>query len=67
MQDQRRSFLKKTLGASAVVAAVGVSAIANESGATIAGSNGVVKGKSKKKEILYKKTANWDAYYHAAV
>ncbi|ARU49835.1 twin-arginine translocation signal domain-containing protein [Sulfurospirillum diekertiae] len=67
MQDQRRSFLKKTLGASAVVAAVGVSAIANENGAKIAGSNGVVKGHSKKKEILYKKTANWDAYYHAAV
>ena len=67
MQDQRRSFLKKTLGASAVVAAVGVSAMANESGAKIAGSNGVVKGHSKKKEILYKKTANWDAYYHAAV
>jgi len=67
MQDQRRSFLKKTLGASAVVAAVGVSAIANENGAKIVGSNGVVKGHSKKKEILYKKTANWDAYYHAAV
>ena len=67
MQDTRRSFIKKTLGASAVVAAVGVSAIASDKGAKIAGSNGVVKGKSKKKEILYKKTANWDAYYHAAV
>ena len=67
MQDQRRSFLKKTLGASAVVASVGVSAIANESGAKIAGSNGVVKGHSKKKEILYTKTAHWDAYYRAAV
>ena len=66
MQDERRSFLKKTLGASAVVAAVGVSAIASETGVQTAGSNGVVKGKSKKKEILYKKTANWDAYYNAA-
>jgi len=67
VQDQRRSFLKKTLGASAVVATVGVSAIASDKGVQTAGSNGVVKGKSKKKEILYKKTANWDAYYHAAV
>lgn len=67
MQDQRRSFLKKTLGASAVVAAVGVSAIANDKGAKIVGSSGVVKGKSNKKEILYSKTTNWDAYYHAAV
>lgn len=67
MQDQRRSFLKKTLGASAVVAAVGVSAIAGDKGGQMAGSNGVVIGKSKKKEILYKKTTNWDAYYHAAV
>lgn len=67
MQDQRRSFLKKTLGAGAVVATVGVSAIASDKGAKTAGSNGVVKGHSKKKEILYTKTANWDAYYHAAV
>ena len=66
MQDQRRSFLKKTLGAGAVVATVGVSAVASDN-AKFVGSNGVVKGKSKKKEILYAKTANWDAYYRAAV
>ncbi|MDD3344013.1 MAG: Tat pathway signal protein [Sulfurospirillaceae bacterium] len=65
VQDQRRSFIKKTLGASAVVAAVGVSAIASDKGRT-AGSNGVVIGKSKKKEILYTKTAHWDAFYNAA-
>jgi len=67
VQDQRRSFLKKALGTGAVVAAVGVSAIASDKGAYTAGSNGVVVGKSNKKEILYKKTANWEAYYHAAV
>ncbi len=66
MQDERRSFLKKTLGTGAVVAAVGVSAIASDKGGHTAGSNGVVIGKSKKKEILYKKTANWEAYYRAA-
>ncbi|AOO66443.1 twin-arginine translocation signal domain-containing protein [Sulfurospirillum halorespirans] len=69
MQDQRRSFLKKTLSVGAVAATVSVGAIASDTGAKTAGSNsnGVVKGKSKKKEILYTKTANWDAYYHAAV
>lgn len=67
MQDQRRSFLKKTLSVGAVAATVSVGAIASDTGTKTAGSNGVVKGKSKKKEILYTKTANWDAYYHAAV
>lgn len=67
MQDQRRSFLKKTLSVGAVAATVSVGAIASDTGVKTAGSNGVVKGKSKKKEILYAKTANWDAYYRAAV
>jgi hypothetical protein len=65
VQEKRRSFIKKTLGASAVVAAAGVTAVASEKHST--GSNGVVVGKSKKKEILYKKTAHWEAYYHAAL
>ena len=62
MQEKRRSFLKKTLGASALVATSGV--IASEE--SVQGSNGVVIGKSPKKEILYKKTLNWEAYYKAA-
>ena len=63
MQDQRRSFIKKTLGASALVATGSVAALAGEKARV---SNGVVVGKSKKKEILYKKTAQWDAFYNAA-
>ncbi|MBE0496642.1 MAG: twin-arginine translocation signal domain-containing protein [Campylobacterales bacterium] len=59
MQTQRRSFLKKTLGAGAVVAATSMVAKApatQESG-------GVVVGKSKKKEILYRETSEWGLYY----
>lgn len=62
MQEKRRSFLKKALGTSALVAASGVIA----SDKSVNGSNGVVVGKSAKKEILYKKTLNWEAYYKAA-
>lgn len=60
MQEKRRSFLKKTLGASAVVAVGGVKAVASEQ--TLS-SNGVVVGHSPKKEILYKKTQHWEDYY----
>jgi len=67
VEEQRRGFIKKTLGTGAVVATVGVSAFASDKSRHTAGSNGVVKGKSNKKEILYTKTANWEAYYHAAV
>lgn len=54
MQDSRRGFIKKTLGVGAVAATVGVSAMASEKGA-ISGSNGVVKGKSKKKRFSTQK------------
>ena len=63
MQEKRRSFIKKTLGASAVLAVGGVKAVASEQPIT---SNGVVIGKSPKKEILYKKTQHWEAYYKRA-
>lgn len=59
MQTQRRSFLKKTLGAGAVVAAstlVAKTPVIQQSG-------GVVVGKSKKKEILYRATPEWELYY----
>ena len=67
MQNSRRSFLKK----SAVVAgaaAVGSTAMAvSKTTESEAGSNGVVVGKSPKKEITYKKTAQWDEYYKQAL
>jgi hypothetical protein len=61
MESNRRGFLKKTLGASALVAVGGVKAVA--SGEEALNSNGVVIGHSPKKEILYKKTQHWEAYY----
>lgn len=66
MQNTRRSFLKKTLGVGAVVAVGGVNAIASSQDSSASASNGVVVGKAHKKEILYKKTANWEAYYKAS-
>ena len=66
MKEQRRGFIKKALGTGAAIAvASGVGAVASEK--PKASGNGVVKGKSPKKEILYKKTANWEIYYNAAV
>lgn len=67
MENKRRVFVKKALGATALVAATG--AIANVTRNKNYGqsdSNGVVVGKSNKKEILYKETENWDAFYKAS-
>lgn len=66
MKVQRRSFIKKALGTGAVVG-LGSATMAMASGDTksINSSNGVVVGKSNKKEILYKQTAEWEAFYKA--
>jgi len=67
MQENRRSFLKKALGASAVVAAGSTVAMANAvSSKHEASSNGVVIGKSPKKEILYKETQAWEDFYKSS-
>lgn len=63
MKKQRRDFIKKALGATTVVAVGGVHAIAKGPKAT---TNGVVIGKTSKKEVLYKRTTNWEAYYKVA-
>ena len=55
MQDQRRSFLKKTLSVGAVAATVSVGAIAGDKGVQTAGSNGVVKENRRKKRFSIKK------------
>lgn len=67
MLEERRSFLKATLGATAL--GVGTLMTAKSgvaSGNAASSSNGVVIGHSPKKEVLYKKTADWDVYYKAA-
>lgn len=70
MQKSRRDFAKKT----AIVAAG--AAVAGSATAVMAGtsvdkegtlSNGVIVGKSNKKEINYKKTETWAEYYKNAL
>jgi len=63
----RRDFIKKTaivsvgaVASTTVLAATGDSSIQDDT------NNGVVKGKSPKKEILYKKTAAWEEFYKGA-
>lgn len=69
MHEERRSFLKTTLGAGALGVTTFLSAkasFASDKGKSASSSNGVVTGTSPKKEILYKKTANWDIFYKSA-
>ena len=63
MNESRRGFVKK---AAVVGAVIGVSTVyaAEAKGSS---SNGVVIGKSPKKEINYKKTQAWEDYYKSAV
>ena len=65
MAQSRRSFLKKAavVGTVAVVGAVASTTSTSNSYS----SNGVVVGKSSKKEILYKKTKAWDDFYRSAL
>jgi hypothetical protein len=65
MTEKRRGFIKKVAVVGAV-AAVGTVA-ANAGGSSMYSSDGVVVGKSTKKEITYKKTKAWDDYYRTAL
>lgn len=67
MIEQRRVFLKTTLRATALGVGMLISAKSGKAATkSDTSSNGVVSGHSPKKEILYKKTTNWDIYYKAA-
>lgn len=67
MANSRRNFLKRS-AAVVGVAAVGTTAMAmSQTSKGNTGSNGVVVGRSTKKEITYKKTAAWDEYYKNAL
>lgn len=67
----RREFLKRATTAGAVVLGTGtLIAATTESqhrGSSVGSGNGVVVGRSKKNEILYRKTQNWEEYYKRAV
>lgn len=67
MKQDRREFLKKSLSIGTVTGTVlATSALANSKISNQADGNGVVVGKSKKKEILYSKSAIWEQYYKVA-
>ena len=66
MNESRRGFVKKAALAGAVTA-VGVASLQASSSSATKGSNGVILGKSPKKEVTYKKTQAWEDYYKSAL
>ncbi|MBE0496086.1 MAG: twin-arginine translocation signal domain-containing protein [Campylobacterales bacterium] len=64
MNESRREFIKKAavVGTVATVGAMSAQATISHSSSI----DGVVKGKSPKREITYAKTQHWDAYYQSA-
>ena len=68
MQGSRRDFLKKSLKVGAVGGTMlAAAAIAEPTSDELApDDNGVVVGKSNKKEVLYKKSKEWEYYYKIA-
>jgi ribosomal protein L28 len=67
-ENTRRKFLvnaaKTTVAVTAGSGALLSNASANDTKAELSAS--VIKGTSKKEEILYQKTAHWDNYYSRA-
>ncbi len=66
MQNDRRKFIKTSAMVVGATAAVGATSLAASGRSYEADSNGVVIGKSPKKEILYKKTTAWEDFYKQA-
>ncbi len=69
MQKSRREFAKKTAIVTAgvtTVASTSVLATTTSKSEEKTSGNGVVKGNSRKNEILYTKTAAWEEYYKNA-
>ena len=70
LSPNRREFLKRA-GTAGAVLAVGAAAVVGTTqtyarGET-SGQNGVVVGRSRKNEILYRKTPQWELFYKAAM
>ncbi|MCB2215629.1 Tat pathway signal protein [Desulfofustis glycolicus] len=69
MDEERRKLLKSTVAVGAVGIGTLIAAkcgVAADEGDSAGVSNGVVVGHSPKKEVLYRKTSDWDMYYKAA-
>jgi len=64
MNESRRGFVKKAALAGAV-STLGIATLQASSSAS-KGTNGVIVGHSKKKEVTYKKTQTWEDYYKSA-
>ena len=67
MNESRRGFVKKAALAGAITTVGAISIQAGSSSAVVQGANGVVKGKSPKKEVTYKKSQAWEDYYKSAL
>ena len=65
MLEKRRSFIKKALGVGALAVAGTKMAIAHDNKEEST-SNGVVVGKSRKKEVLYKETQEWEDFFKSS-
>ncbi len=64
MQQSRRDFVKKSALVTAGVATVATSSVMASS--SNEDESDLIKGSSRKKEILYRKTATWEEYYKQA-
>ena len=64
-ENPRRRFLVNA-GKTTVAAAVAGMVVSNAMAADSKPAGQVVRGKTKKVEILYQKTATWDNYYKRA-
>ncbi len=68
-KEDRREFLKKALTFSVAASAVGsavMSPAVSDAQVQPPGDNGVVRGHSPKREILYRITKHWEEYYKIA-
>jgi len=67
VENSRRNFIKKAaIVTTGAVAGATVMAANSNTSVKEADGNGVVVGSSTKKEILYKKTAQWEEFYNKA-
>lgn len=64
MENKRRAFLKKALSAGAV--SLAAASVSLNAATTSNNTSGVVVGRAKKKEILYKKSLHWEKFYKIA-
>ncbi len=64
MQQSRRDFVKKSALVTAGVATVATSSVMASSSSE--DESDLIKGSSRKKEVLYRKTATWEEYYKQA-